>query len=205
MSLVKGDYPDRDAAAVALTAELLRIGMDTDEIEARLNDWNRFNSPPLKPDEIQRAIENGSAGKYDYSCEHSILAYFCIGSDCPVDKRKKLKDRKVQNFRFLDYGWQQVLSNRQVLIYYAALPYLEVKRRAGPGGMIYASHVQLAKTCGISYRRMGDDLQVLADLGLITYKPGLPQVWKHQASEVRRIIPIPRLHHPAGRKTRNHG
>jgi len=195
-TLVKGDYPDRDAATVTLTAELLRLGMDEQEIEARLNEWNRSNSPPLRTAEFQRAIKNGIAFKYDYSCKHPVLSYFCIGIGCPVYKRQEQRTRKVQNFRFLDYGWQQLLTNRQVLLYLCALPYLEIKRRVGPGGTIIANHWQIAKACGISVRRMGQDLQVLADFRLIKYTPGKPQKWKRRASVIERNLPIPRLHPP---------
>ena len=194
--LVKGDYPDSDAATVALTAELLRLGMDEQEIEARLNEWNRSHSPPLRQAEFRRAVKNGIAYKYDYSCEHPILSYFCIGCDCPVHKRKEQRNRKVQNFRFLDYGWQNLLTKRQTLLYLCALPYLEIKRRVGPGGTIIANHWQIGKACGIPVKRMGEDLQVLADFRLIEYTPGKPQKWKRQASVIKRRLPIPRLHPP---------
>jgi hypothetical protein len=202
-SLVKGDFPDIDAATVALTAEFLRLQMDEHEIEAELKEWNCSNSPPLRAKEFQRAIQNGIAYKYDYSCEHPVLSYYCIGTSCPVYKRKERKSRKVQNFRFLDYGWQQLLTKRQILIYLCALPYLEIKRKVGPGGTIIASHWQIGKACGVPVKRMGEDLQLLADFRLIEYTPGKPQVWKRKASVIKRRIPIPRLHPPKPQGKKN--
>lgn len=189
--LQKGDFPDRNSTAVVLASELHRIGFSGEQIESRILEWNRHNSPPLKPSEIRGAIRSGTSGKYEYSCNHPILAGFCIGSDCPYDKRVKSHLKKVRNHRFLDYGWQHLLSNREVLLYFAALPYLEAKRQVGPGGMIYANHQQLADVAGISVKRIGRDLQKLADAGLIHYKPGIPRKWERRASEIRRIIPIP--------------
>jgi hypothetical protein len=195
-TLVKGDYPDIDAATVALTAELLRLGLDEKEIETKLKEWNCSNSPPLRPFEFQRAVKNGIAFKYDYSCNHPILSYFCIGIGCPVHKRQEQRNRKVQNFRFLDYGWQQILSKRQTLLYLCAIPYLEIKRKVGPGGTIIANHWQMGKACGIPVKRLGEDLQILADFRLIEYTPGKPQAWKRQASMIKRQLPIPRVHPP---------
>jgi len=190
-SLCKGDYPGRSGAVVALTAELLRLGKDQQEIEAIIEEWNRSNSPPLSSSEIQRAIKSGMLDKYEYSCEHQVLASFCIGLDCPYSKRKKNGHKKVRNFKFLDYRWPQILTHRQVLLYFAAVPYLEVKHKIGPGGRLFASHRQLAEIAGISVKRVGEDLQRLAQVGLITYTPGIPRKWERQASRIQRVIPIP--------------
>jgi len=158
----------------------------------RLEHWNQHNHPPLKHSELQNAANNGYKGKYNYGCQHPILSSFCVGDMCPYIKHVKSTKKKVVNHVFIDYGWQKYLSNVLVLIYFIALPYLEFKRRVGPGGLIYANHKQIAETCGVSNRRIGENLKTLAVAGLIEYKPGLPQRWIGLASEIRRVIPIPR-------------
>lgn len=187
----KGDYPGRKASAVALIAEMMRLDLDRDQIKEILESWNQDNSPPLTTVEIQTAITNAGREKYEYSCEHPILAGFCTGSECPYDKHRKPPPKKVRNFKFLDYCWPQILTKRQVLIYFLSIPYLEVKNRVGPGGLIFANHMQIAEIAGLAVKRVGSDLQTLADAGLIHYTPGIPRVWERKASEVRRVIPIP--------------
>lgn len=189
--LVKGEYPGRGGTVVALTAELLRLQKDKHEIEAIIEEWNRSNVPPLKPQEIESAIKAGLSERYAYSCDHPVLASFCIGSQCPYDKRSESHTLNPSNYRFLDFRWPQILTPRQTIIYYAALPFLEIKNRVGMGGRIYASHQQLADIAGIPPRRLGRDLQRLKDVGLITYTPGTPRVWERKASQIQRIIPIP--------------
>ena len=190
--LVKGDFPNRNQAAVIISSELQRIGLDYDSVCERLKYWNLGNTPPLKPNELQKATDNGYSGKYNYGCKHPVLESFCAGDMCQFVKHVLSKRRKVSNYVFLDYGWQRYLSNRQVLIYQSAIPYLEIKRRVGPGGLVCANHKQIAEACGISPKRIGHDLRVLAAAGLIEYTPGQPKKWLGLASEIRRVIPIPR-------------
>jgi hypothetical protein len=191
--LGRGDTPDRNSSAVALATELHRIGLDVDEITRRLEFWNQNNDPPLRPNQLGKAIRSGNSGKYNYGCDHLVLNAYCIGDEsCPFRSRVKSRDGKIRNHVFLDYGWQRLLTNRQVLIYFAAIPYLEVKRQVGPGGVVCANHRQIADVCGVSEKRMGADLAVLRDVGLIEYKPGLPQKWLGVASQIRRAIPIPK-------------
>jgi len=193
--LSKGDFPSRNESAVVIASELYRIDIDYDSACARLELWNQHNSPPLKSTDLQRAFDNGYSGRYKYSCKNHILSAFCIEEMCPFANHVLSKNKKVRNHVFLDYGWQQYLSNVQVLIYMLALPYLEVKRNVGPGGLICANHIQIAKSCGASPRRIGENLQTLALVGLISYKVGQPAKWRGIASEIKRVIPIPRPTH----------
>ena len=190
--LSKGEFPNRNTAALVIATEFYRIGQNFDQAMLRLEHWNQYNNPPLKQNELQKAVRNAFGKEYNYSCQNTTLQTFCVGDICPFIKHVKSHRKKVQNYIFIDYGWQKYLSHLQVLIYYLALPYLEIKRRVGPGGLIFANHKQIAETCGVSNRRIGENLKILQITGLIEYKPGLPQKWMGLASEIRRIIPIPR-------------
>ncbi|MFH1372536.1 MAG: primase C-terminal domain-containing protein [bacterium] len=192
MQLQKGDFPDRNTAAVIIAYELQRIGFDCDSVYDRMQKWNHQSSPPLKQNELRKATDNGHSGKYKYGCENVVLKSFCVGDMCQFIKHVKSGQKRIINYKFLDYSWQQHLSNRQVLIYMLAIPALEIKRRVGPGGLVCANHMQVSQACGIDRRRLGNDLEVLASVGLIEYKSGTPRRWEGIASEIRRVIPIPR-------------
>jgi len=200
----KGDMPDRNSSAVALASELHRIGQSAQQVKSRLILWNEKNEPPLNPNNLERAIQSGCSDKYRYGCNHLILKAFCLGEDtCPFFQYVRSPHKKTRNHVFLDYGWQHLLTNRQVLIYFAAIPYLEVKRQVGPGGVVCANHKQIAGVCGVSEKRMGIDLGVLREVGLIDYKPGSPQKWRGIASTIRRVMPIPRPSTDVSRRLRN--
>jgi hypothetical protein len=191
--LTKGQFPNRSAASVAIATELKRIGMNYDDTLRRIERWNFGNIPPLRPNDVVRAVNNAFTKDYAYSCQHSVLEAFCIGTEvCPFVMRVKSRKRKSNDLCFIDYGWPEILSNRQVLIYYVALLYLEKTRRIGPGGLICANHKQIADACGVSRERTGDDLKKLATVGLIEYNVGSPRRWEGIASEIRRVLPIPR-------------
>ena len=194
--LQKGGFPNRNEAALIIATELCRIGVDFDSATKRIENWNRQNDPPLKPGELRNALNNGYKGKYNYGCRNPILESFCIGEDiCPFITKVKSQRKWYNDLCFLDYGWQKYLTNCQVLIYYVALTYLEKSRKIGPGGLICANHNQIASSCGISQRHVGKNLIALQVAGLIEYKRGKPLKWEGIASEVRRILPIPRPSH----------
>ncbi len=194
--LTKGGFPKRNVAAVVIATELRRIGINYGEVNQRLERWNACNRPPLKLAELQRAVDNVFANDYRYSCRHAVLQDGCIGIEhCPFASRVKSKPNKYNDLKFIDVGWQGILSNRQVLLYSVGLPYLEKTRQVGRGGLVCASHQQLAEACGITRKRLGDDLQTLCSLSLIEYEPGRPRKWEGIASEIRRVFPVPRPTH----------
>lgn len=192
-SLKKGEFPNRNVSALIIACEYRRIGIDYDTACHRVARWNEDNKPPLRPNDLTRAVNNAFAKDYNYTCNNAILGGLCIGTDvCPFRTRVIGGKAKYNNFAFIDYGWPDYLTNRQVLIYHVALPYLERKRRIGQGGLICANHSQIAKACGIRREQIGKDLRCLAVAGLIEYQAGTARKWEGIASEVKRVFPIPR-------------
>lgn len=192
-SLSKGGFPNRGASAVVLASELKRIGKDYEFACRRLEQWNNSNKPPLKPQQLQRAVDNAYAKDYNYSCQHAVLNYYCIGTEeCPFATYVQSKKKRYNDLVFVDYGWPVILKPSQRLIYGFGLPHLEKTRRVGRGGLICASQRQIAKICGIDVRYVGEHLEKLAEVGLIEYEPGAPRKWERIASEIRRVFPIPR-------------
>ncbi|MCK4856509.1 MAG: hypothetical protein KAT58_00925 [candidate division Zixibacteria bacterium] len=192
-SLARGGFPNRNEAAVIIASEFKRISLDYDSALKRVEYWNRKNAPPLKPNEAKKAVANAYGKDYNYSCRHPVLLAFCVDeSVCPFHNQVLGKKDKYNDLAFIDYGWQKLLSNRQVLIYKVALPHLEMTRKIGRGGLICANHQQIANACGIHRKRIGKDLKALAEVGLIEYEPGQPKKWEGKASEIGRVYPIPR-------------
>lgn len=196
--LSKGEFPNRNEAALVIASELKRIGVDYDSATGRVESWNRFNNPSLRPSEQTKAVNNAFAKEYNYGCHNAILVAFCVGQDlCPFHNHVLSRKPKYNDLVFVDYGWPTHLTGRQTLIYGVALPHLEKTRRIGRGGLICANHRQIANACGISRERVGKDLKILSELGLIEYNAGIPRKWEGRASEIRRVFPIPRPNHRA--------
>lgn len=191
-SLDKGDFPNRNVGALIIACEFRRLGFKYDDTFHRVECWNRENNPPLRPKELLKAVDNAFAREYNYGCSNAVFVRFCLGQDvCPFRNTVLGKKAKYNELAFVDYGWPKLLTSRQVLIYAVALPYLERTRRVGRGGLICANHMQIAETCGIRRERLGKDLRVLAEVGLIDYEVGRRYKWEGIASRIRRIFPIP--------------
>jgi len=190
-SRTKGGYPDRSTAAVIIASELKRIGKTYEYAATVLATWNSKHDPPLRQSELAKAVRNAYEKDYNYGCQNAVLKLFCLGPEtCPFARRLVARKR-LNDLVFFDYDWPGHLSNLQVLIYQVALPYLEKVRKVGRGGVVFASHREIARSCGISARRVGENLTKLNELGLIEYRPGTPRVWERAASEIRRTFPIP--------------
>ena len=190
----KGDFPDRNTIAFVLACELRRIGKDYDYTLEILNNWNLKNEPPLRYPDIVRLTGSAFLKEYKYSCNHPTLQAFCVLPDpCTWQINSKSCMKRISEDNFIKFHWPQFLSNRQVLIYSVALRYLEKRNKVKPGNIIYANHKQIADACGISRPAVGKDLLALAKVGLIEYEAGSRRKWEGIASEVNRIVPIPRL------------
>ena len=192
-SYCRGDTPDRNTAALIIACELKRIGLNESEVEYRIQEWNQRNRPPLRLSEYRKAVKSAFSDRYNYGCYNHHFENTCIGRDnCPFFNHV-LSQRKTYNNRiFFRYRWPEILSNSAKDIYFLALVELERLKRVGPGGRIYSSHRQIAKLAGLSRRIIKKGLEELHSIGLIDYRPGLQHIWRNKASEIRRILPIPK-------------
>ena len=191
--LYKGSFPNRNEAALMIACELYRCGKDDAKALEIVKVWNSRNIDPLLESEMKKAVRNAFTGKYNYSCKSTNMKEFCIGDSCPFASFQRGKHGKYfTNQDFVRYGWPRLLSNSAVLVYYVALPVLEKLMGLRPGGLITASQSRIARFAGITRKSARSGLQELARRGLITYKPGIPRRWEGKASEIRRVIPIPK-------------
>ena len=191
--LEKGSFPDRSTGAVIIASELRRLGKQEDFVASYLIQWNQKNRPPKRISEIRSAINSAFRKEYRYSCHNVALEQLCIGKDLCSHARLTSQSRKYTNNRkFIQHGWQNLLSNSATLLYYLAIIELERRLGVGPGGRVIANHRKLAKLAGITAKTVGKALSELAGTPLIAhFKMGKPRKWEGRATEIRRTIPIP--------------
>jgi hypothetical protein len=188
----KGSHLSRGMACSIITSELLKLDYDQSRIRVELEKWNRNNNPPLRQSDLKSTLKTAIRQNYNYSCNHYFLQEFCIGLDLCMYAKGKQEKRQI-NFRvFFSYNWQLILKNVAKLIYWLALPEIEKKRGFKPGSTLYVSHRDIAHYAGVSLKYVKKGLEELTSHRLIEYKPGTSRRWERNATEVRRIFPIPR-------------
>ena len=190
----------RDRVAFIIATELRRTGKDDDVAKKVLNQWDQKNHPPLGFRIIHHKIKSAYKREYTFGCNSrdAIMAAYCekVNKDfCRYFKQLVQGKKRISNDRdFIKYGWPKILKPVARQIYYMGLPYLEKRRGIKPGDTLFAPHREIADVCGVSLGEgnVGNGLEELKQHGLITYKPGEPYRWRTIASEISRIIPIPK-------------
>lgn len=198
-SISKGDSPNRNDFAITIAVELRKNGLNTEQVERKLKEWNFNNSPPLKESEIRSVLKSSEKTKsdgslvYDYGCNHSNLVAFCID---PEDKnscfyyKNNYSSSKKYNIDYVSLGWQNKLSLSQRLTLFFIIPYLEKRRGVRPGTKLFVSVRELSQISGIDKNRFKDILTRLTEYNLIEYTPGTSRRWDKKATEIRRLIKI---------------
>lgn len=192
----KGGY-GRGRVLYIIATDLRRIGKTKEEAKEILIKWNYQNSPPLEVGEIQRTINSAFGDNYEFGCnKEPVLIANCHpeGKEfCQYYKDLIGSKKRIGHDRdFIRYGWCLILQPAERQIYYIALPYLENQRGIKPGFTIYASYRDIHNTCGVTLGSIKTALEGLARHGLIMFKVGKSYYYKHIASEIKRIIPIPK-------------
>lgn len=198
-SISKGDSPNRNDLAITIAVELRKNGLNTEQVERKLKEWNFNNSPPLKESEIRSVLKSSEKTKsdgslvYDYGCNHSNLVAFCIDPEdknsCFYYKNNYSSSRKY-NIDYVSLGWQNKLSLSQRYTLFFIIPYLEKRRGVRPGNKLFVSVRELSQISGIDKNRFKDILTKLAEYNLIEYTPGTSRRWDKKATEIRRLIKI---------------
>ena len=191
--LEKGDLTDRATGSVIIASELRRLGKDEDFVSDYLKTWNQKNRPPRRLSEIESAVRSSFRKEYRYSCKNVHLEQLCPGREfCSFAKLKSPNGRYQNNRKFLEYGWQNFLSNAAKDLYYIGIVELERRLGVGAGGIVIANHKRFALFAGISPKTAGKALLELAQTPLIRhFEMGTPRKWEGKATEIQRTIPIP--------------
>ena len=191
-SFGKGSLLNRSMASSILATELLRQGYSQQRVEQELTSWNHRNTPPLRISELRATTRTAERKLYNYSCNYIFLEEFCIGRELCSFSRARA-EKGIFNFRdFHTYKWQLILSNVAVLIYWVALPTLEKRKMGRIGSLLYAGHREIALYAGITTKSVKKGLEELFCYGLIKYKAGTSRKWERNASEIKRVFPIPK-------------
>ena len=191
--LEKGDFTDRATGSVIIASELRRLGKDEDFVLDYLKTWNQKNRPPRRLRDIESAVRTSFRTEYRYSCKSVYLEPFCVGKDfCSFAKLTSRYGKYTYNRKFLEYGWQTILSNSAKDLYYIGIVELERRLGVGAGGVVIANHRRYALFAGISPKTVGKALLELAKTPLIKhFAMGTPRKWEGKATEIQRKIPIP--------------
>lgn len=187
-----GSVLNRSMASSILASEFIKLDYVQARVEDELYKWNRRNNPPLRQSEIRATIRTAIRRTYNYSCKHYFLEDFCIGNDLCMWSKGKAEGKRYNYRALFTYKWQLILKNVAKLIYWLALPEIEKRRGFKPGSKLYVSHRDIAYYAGISRSHVKTGLEQLFSYGLIDYKPGTSRRWEKNATEVRRIFPLPR-------------
>jgi hypothetical protein len=191
--LEKDGVPDRATGSVIIASQLRTLGKDEDYVLGFLKEWNQKNRPPRKVSEIESAVRSAFRKDYGYTCKSVYLEALCIGKEfCSFAKLNSLSGKYFNNRKFLEYGWQTILSNSAKDLYYIGIVELERRLGVGAGGIVIANHKRMAFLAGITPKTIGKALLELSKTPLIKhFKMGKPQKWEGKATEIQRTIPIP--------------
>ena len=196
-SFPQGPGFSRNPIAYILATEFRRLGKESEAGLKCLSLWNRQNKPPLPETEIRTIVKSAYRTNYTFGCTRNpILLNFCIDKAlCHYYQRtvqRKRPNTSIQDF--FSNGWPLVLSRCEMCLYLALT---EAERLKGtfPGQTVFAKFDLLHRLSGVAKGGMRAYLVSLRDSGLIELKIGSPFYWQHQATQVKRIFPIP---HPEG-------
>jgi len=175
-----------------IATELRRIGEEREKAAIILNAWNSNNSQALKPSELNGIVQRAYRKGYAYGCNRPIVVEYCPGREnCTYYKNLFATPGKHRERYFYKYGWQRILNLSQICLYHGLIE-IEKMRGLRPGELIIAPYRLISKTSGVNIALITKGLDRLAKLSLIKWRKGQPFRWQEVATEIRRIVPIPR-------------
>jgi len=195
----------RSTAGLIIATGLRDTGLTEEHIKQRLEIWNRNNLPPLKQSELRGILKqcfktkpNGTYN-YNYSCNgkyYEALQFeeVCLGKEtCYYFRDNYNKKSYKLQIDYIATGWQHVLTPREQILLFYVIPKLEKLKKVYPGYTLTTNYRELKKHTGINQSYFKEILQALMDYGLIVYIPGTQRLWEHKGTEIRRIIPPPKI------------
>lgn len=198
--LAKGNTFARSEVALIIAVEMHRLGKDKEKTLSLLMRWNKDNRPPIRPPDVRSAVNRAYRNeKYDYGCNNAVVLNFCRYRDkaeCPFYSKLMVKLGRKGKGRhseldFYKKGWPKVLKSSEAMLYLALRP-IEKLQGKRAGQMVVVPYRLLHRYSGVNMGLIAKHLEKLKKVGLIDYKKGEPYLWKIQATEITRIIPIPK-------------
>jgi len=210
-SIKSGGSLGRQTAGMIIATNLRSLGQTEEQIRKRLEIWNRNNLPPLPRNEFKgiltQTFKQKETGKeqpeivycYNYGCNgkyYDLLQFedVCIGKEyCYYYQQRYVKKGIKPKVNYIATSWQYVLTSREQLVLFYVIPELEKLKKVWPGYTLFATYRELHKYTGIQQRFFKDILTALKQYGLIEYTPGTQYLWEHNSTEIRRVIPPPKI------------
>lgn len=205
-SIQNGGSLGRSTAGIMIATELRNNSQTETQIQKRLEIWNRGNLPPLKQSELRGILKqcfktklNDTGYRYNYNCDgkYTELLQFeeaCLGKEyCYYYQKNYTRKGHRTKINYITTSWQYVLTPREQIILFYVLPELEKLKKYYPGTPIYTTFRELHKHTGINQSYFKDILEALKQYGLIEYTPGTQRIWEHKATEIKRILPPPKI------------
>jgi len=190
-SLIDGSSPQikHGIAPFIAACELHRIGKNDEQIGAILVTVGVSRS------KVRSAVQSASTGRYTYGCPKLEDLGYCLEKtrfQCWwFEKIARQSQKSYRERDFWRYGWPKRLGLANTVIY-LALREIEKKRRIYAGSWLFISRRELSNLTGVSPPWVIKCCESLGKVGLIKFKKGLQHRWYGKASEVKRIIPIPK-------------
>ena len=181
--------------AFVIAVELKRTGNVRDEALLKIKEWNLSNYKQLSPRELESTVNSAFSREYQHGCTN-YLAEYCNVQDKNMCKfyRELKKNAKQEHpgVAFIKNGWTKELGNVAKLIYYMAIPVIEYRQGIKPGSIVFATYKHINEITGISSASTKKGLQKLEEVGLIKLKIGTSRRWEKKATEITRVIPVPK-------------
>lgn len=173
-----------------VACELHRVGRTEKQIESLLMRLD------IRASKVRGIIKSVITGRYKgFGCprlEEKGICVYKAREDCfwyqaiPRESQKSYRERD-----FWRFGWPRRLTASEGMMYLAIREFERLKGYPA-GTRLYVSYKNLAETSGVGMGWILKCCQGLRDKGLIEFKKGSQHRWHKKASEVKRIIPIPR-------------
>jgi DNA-binding Lrp family transcriptional regulator len=182
-SVREGDNP------FIVAVELHRVGRTERQIDSLLTRLG------IRTSKIRGVIKSVASGRYEFGCptlEEKGICLYEKREDCfwyqaiPRESQRSYRERD-----FWRFGWPGRLTAPEIVIY-LAIGEVEKRRGLPAGSRLYVSRKELMGISGISHSWVLECCEKLKKKGLIKFKRGTQHRWYGKASEVKRIIPIPR-------------
>ncbi len=172
-----------------IACELHRVGKSEKQIEKVLTGLG------ISYSKMQSAVRSAATGKYSYGCprlEGFNLCLYQKRKDCWWYERiPRARRTEANEHDFWRYGWPKKLGHAATIVY-LALKELEEKKRYAKGGRLFVSRDNLSELTGVSPPWVIKCCERLKKEGLIRFRKGKQHLWYGEASEIWRVIPIPR-------------
>ncbi len=188
----------RNPVGYIIATELRKIGKPADTGFKILSLWNQKNKPSMSEREVKGIVKSAWSTNKTYGCNNPTLLNFCMDKAlCPYYQRFISKNRpKASISDFYKRGWPLMLTQPEVCLY-TALPEAEKENGTFPGKRLFITYNNLHRLSRVNKGLIkaclvgGRNKRGLGPWGLIKVKIGEPYFWQHQATEIKRILPIP--------------